>query len=416
MRKYLLRTLCIAFVLSLCLPMVACDMELGGLVGELLADNKLNDEVVPEEWVSDIFVDDLLPEIEDITSDYDFTESASTDPETNIPSQVYSDGLLFESNGDGTCVVVGLGTCTDAELVIPLTSLDGDSVTGIGAGAFSECNNLTSVTIPDGVTNIGNAAFMNCMGLTSVILPDSVTTIGDTAFFCTKLMSITIPDSVTRIGIDAFSYCVNLTNISIPDSVTSIGNQAFSGCSGLTSITVEEGNPVYHSVDNCLIKTESATIIAGCRTSKIPDSVTGIGEGAFSGCSDLTSVVIPDSVTSIGGYAFAWCSSLTSIDIPNGVTSIGYHAFTNCTALTSITIPDNVTKIENNAFEGCVGLTNVFLGNRVEIIDSVAFYGCTGLTDIYYAGTEGEWMAITIGDLNDPLASATIHYNYVSEE
>ena len=113
----------------------------------------------------------------------------------------------------------------------------------------------------------------------------------------------------------------------------------------LTSIVVEEGNPVYHSDGNCLIETESKTLVVGCKASVIPDdgSVTSMGY-AFSYCTSLTSITIPDSVTSIGEYAFLFCTGLTSVTIGNGVTSIGYAAFGNCTGLTSVTFEGTVAE------------------------------------------------------------------------
>ena len=139
-----------------------------------------------------------------------------------------------------------------------------DDVTSIGAGAFWECHNLTSISIPESVTSIGSYAF----------------------YLCTNLTSITIPDSVESIGSGAFSECYSLSSIRIPDNVTSIGNYAFYYCRKLASIT-------------------------------IPESVISIGASSFYFCDSLTSITLPDSVTSLGEFAFIYCKSLTSITIKN---------------------------------------------------------------------------------------------------
>jgi|GEM_PF-1382330 len=297
-----------------------------------------------------------------------------------------------------------------------LTSVTiGNSVTSIGSNAFRGCSGLTSVTIGNSVESIGSYAFYKCSGLTSVtfhckeigswfkgntnikeiVISDEVTSIGNSAFDgCSGLTSVTIPNSVTSIGEYAFADCSGLTSVTIPNSVTSIGEFAFAVCSGLTSIVVESGNSKYDSRENCnaIIETASNTLIAGCMNSIIPNSVSSIGDGAFVGCSGLTSVTIPNSVTNIGNYAFVGCSGLTSISvasgnnkydsrgncnaiietasntliqgckntiIPNSVTSIGEDAFSYCSGLTSITIPNSVTTIGNWAFASCPGLTSV---------------------------------------------------------
>ena len=189
-----------------------------------------------------------------------------------------------------------------------------------------------------------------------------VTSIGDGAFiYCSGLTSVNIPTSVTKIGEIAFYGCTGLSSVTIPNSVISIGTQAFSYCSGLTSIVVETGNANYDSRDNCnaIINTSSNTLMAGCKNTVIPNSVTSLGRGAFLYCSGLTSVTIPNSVTSIGMEAFSSCSNLTSVTIGNSVKSIGYYAFYGCSGLTSVTIPNSVTSISNGAFQYCSGLKTI---------------------------------------------------------
>ena len=173
--------------------------------------------------------------------------------------------------------------------VITADMMEKNGYTQIGVGAFCNCGNLTSITIPNSVTSIGDFAFSDCSGLASTTIPNSVTSIGECAFsFCYGLTSVTIGNSVTSIGDCAFEYCSSLTSITIPSSVTSIGDNAFSGCSGLTSIT-------------------------------IPNSVTSIGSSAFCNCSNLTSIIIPNSVISFGRWLFTYCG----INLPKKYDSQG---------------------------------------------------------------------------------------------
>ena len=157
-------------------------------------------------------------------------------------------------------------------------------------------------------------------------------------------------------------------------NVKSIGDGAFNGCSGLSSVTIP--NSVTSIRDGAFYGCSGLTTIT------IPNSVTSIGVSAFEGCSVLTSVTIPSSVTSIGVCAFKGCSGLPSITIPNSVTSIGASAFCDCSKLTSITIPNRVTTISDHTFSNCSNLTSVTIPNSVTIIEDKAFWKCYGLTSV----------------------------------
>ena len=261
-----------------------------------------------------------------------------------------------------------------------LTSINiPNSVTTIGGRAFSGCESLTNINIPNSVTTIGEGAFRGCNSLTSINISNSVTTIGEGAFRgCESLTNINIPNSVTTIGEGAFKDCNSLISINIPNSVTIIENCAFEDCESLTSITIPSsvvtiiGNPfcLWHGnlyneskafiyEDHVLFNRNKTTLIAyrAKETSyTIPNSVTTIGEHAFSDCDSLTSINIPNSVTTIGEGAFISCNSLTSINIPNSVTTIGNGAFAWCHFLTSINIPNSATTIEDGAFWCCINL------------------------------------------------------------
>ncbi len=214
-----------------------------------------------------------------------------------------------------------------------------------------------------------------------------------------RVKEVVIGNNVSAIPNNAFKGCDSLISVTIPASVTSIGNGVFSGCTSLETITVDSGNSVYHSAGNCLIETATKTLIAGCKNSVIPDdeSVTSIGNYAFSDCDSLTSVTIPDSVMSIGNSAFFGCDSLTSVTIPDSVTSIGYGAFSGCTSLTSVAIPDSVTSIRGSAFFDCSSLTSVTIPDSVTSIRDDAFGYCSSLTSVAFEGTMAQWNAISKG-------------------
>ena len=258
-------------------------------------------------------------------------------------------------------------------------------VESIAGHAFYNCTGLTSVTIPNSVTSIGNDAFLSCTGLpvednlryadtylvgavgktlSTYIIKDGTKWIGSSAFSsCKNLTSVTIPNSVTSIGHAAFSSCIGLTSFIIPKSIDNIGIAPFVGCSNLTSIDVDSENPYYCALDGVLFNNAKTTLIQYPGSKQggyvIPNSVTTMGDAAFSNCTGLTSVTIPNSVTSIGVSVFNECRNLTSVTIPNSVTTIGKAAFLLCRSLASIMIPNSATSIGVAAFSHCTALTSV---------------------------------------------------------
>ena len=165
-----------------------------------------------------------------------------------------------------------------------------------------------------------------------------------------------------------------ITKIEFGDSVTRIGDYAFSGCYSLTNITISDS-----------VTSIGYTAFSGCcslTSITIPGSVTSIRENMFDSCYSLTNITISDSVTSIGSNVFHNCYSLTSITIPDSVTSIGSNVFYNCYSITSITIPDSVTSIGDYAFYNCYSLTSLAIPTSVTSIGGSAFYNCYSLTSL----------------------------------
>ncbi len=293
-----------------------------------------------------------------------------------------SDGLVYVLNDDEqSYTVTDVGSFTGSNLVID--TYKNLPVTSIGASAFSGCYSLTNVTLGNSVISIGNYAFDSCFFLASVILSDSLTSIGEGAFCdCTNLTSIAIPKSVKKIGESAFLRCRGLiqvengvsyvdrwviscdkstTSVILRKNAVGIADYAFTACDELTSIAVDEDNTKYHSEGNCIIETESKTLVVGCQNSVIPSdgSVTSIGKNAFYSLSTLESITIPNTVTSIGKFAFHYCDNLVSITFPSSLVEIGDSSFSGCGALTNITIPSSVTYIGIKAFSNCDSLTSI---------------------------------------------------------
>ncbi|MBR3764322.1 MAG: leucine-rich repeat protein [Clostridia bacterium] len=270
-----------------------------------------------------------------------------------------------------------------------------------------------SYTIPDFVTSIAGLAF-HCSKLKTVSIPESVTRIGAAAFsFSTQLTDVRIPTGVRSIEDMMFQGCGALASVSIPEHVTHIGDWAFKDCPNLT-LRVHADTPAHKFVQQNNLRFEviaaaqkpvqpvgerlapsrpavqpapayapeshfaTAAVDGGVSITRyfgpggevvIPASIGGktvveIGEDAFGDCGKITKMTIPTSVQIIGDYALQSCSGLTYLSIPEGVKQIGNFAFRNCTGLAEVYISESVERIGTNPFAGCTALKSIRVSDK----------------------------------------------------
>ena len=302
--------------------------------------------------------------------------------------------LIVANNDNYRITINQAGEGDDVVVEIPNNQIWYTSIDGEIVEPYSGVLNDYADAITIFGANIVSNTYKNGLGV--ITFDRDVTTIGSYAFSGLDY------DSVNTTVVE--TSCIKLESIIIPDSVTTIGEYAFTDCSSLTSVT-------------------------------IGDSVTSIGDGAFFRCSSLTSATIPDSVTTIGNYAFVRCSSLqefkgkfasedsrclivdgilnsfapaglTEYTIPNSVTTIGDEAFYGCSSLTSVTIPDGVTTIGYAAFAYCGSLTSVTMGEGVETVGGYAFANCPNLNAVHITDL-AVWCNI---DFINPLTDGNVDF------
>lgn len=356
--------------------------------------------------------------------------------EANAPADwfgTYGENVIYDRTDTWTITVTGADTSTPAAPTGPTTPTTPTTPTRPAPPTTPEPVDPDFTIDRNGVLTIYNGKYNGKRG--AVAIPSTVKKIGQAAFLeCTEVTSVTIPSSVASIGKQAFEYCTSLTSVTIPSSVTSIDNWAFNKCTALKdiyyggtqaqwkSISIGSSN---ESLKTATIHYESSTSTSTSTTPTKPTAPTTSATPTTTANSDFTiengvltkyngkggAVTIPNNVTSIGESAFQLCENLVSVSIPNSVNSIEMTAFQGCTGLTSVTIPDSVNSIGRNAFQYCRSLTNVMIPDSVTSIGEWAFYNCFDLKDVYYGGTQAQWNAIAIGEKNDPLTTATLHYS-----
>ena len=262
--------------------------------------------------------------------------------------------------------------------------------------AFSDCDSLINIDIPENVNNISSSAFFCCSSLTSfnvnsnntnysndnagvlfnktktkLVLapraisgryrvPDTVKEIGRSAFNeCWKLLEVTLPEGVKSVGDNAFGGCFNLTSVIIPESIVSIGPDAFLNCTTL-SFNIYDNAKYLGNSNNPYVALIRAYNYGSCTINTNTKVIAG---AAFANCSLLYNIIIPNSVVDIGEQAFVSCTKLTNIVIPDSVTHIGSGAFLGCTKLTCVTLPNSISVIGQSAFDNCLSLTDVFISD-----------------------------------------------------
>ncbi|MBO5869334.1 MAG: leucine-rich repeat protein, partial [Clostridia bacterium] len=190
---------------------------------------------------------------------------------------------------------------------------------------------------------------------------------------------------VKEIGPSAFQrYFKGEISLKIPESITAIGYRALV-CDNIVSLSVDENNEVFYSVNNCIIDRKTKTIIAGCNDSVIPNdgSVIAIGDYAFATRSSIINFNIPDSIISIGISAFEDCVNLKTITLPSSLKMIRSQAFWSCFSLSNVSIPDSVEQIDKNVFLECYSLSSITIPDSVVVMGETAFNNCNSLVSIY---------------------------------
>ena len=308
-----------------------------------------------------------------------------------------------------------------------VTFSDSGETVDLSAEFITACSVLLSyngrasdVSVPEGITKLGCGAFAGCDFIESVTLPDGVTEIGENAFAnCKKLRSVRLPDSLVSLGSCAFGNCSSLTSANIPTGIKNIGVDLFYGCTSLEeydfnterNITMEKNTN--KSTNNNLINEQVISKYTGTEKNIIiPEGVKWISDGAFKDNKDIVAVWFPNTLTYLGEEAFSGCTSLEEIHLPpqapldsigqsafkgctalenlflGGIKYIGDESFMNCTALRTVIIFGDCEEVGFSAFENCTSLESVVLPEKIGEICGGAFNNCTRLKDVFLPAGE----------------------------
>ena len=329
-----------------------------------------------------------------------------------------SEGIVFQSNGDGTCAAISIGTCTDPVIVIPAVSPAGDRVTTLGGLYNEDKDDYTPFLDEDHCDE-------TCK-FVSLILPEGLETIHSEAVQCERLMFLSIPDSVTEIGEEAFGECTGLVRVTLGKGLTSIGDYAFDSdvlfeVYNRSSLPIVAGDDGFGKI---------AAHAKNVYTDESGESKIFTDSDGFVFYNDgkeayllgheqywtITDLVLPEDCHgekyAIVTFFFFNLDNIVSVTIPDAVTSIGREAFTSCPSLTSVIIGNGVKAIYDSAFSGCAANTEgirVVLGSGIELVDTYVFYFST-VDAVYYNGTESDWNGIEFGGSTEELTRPDRYY------
>jgi hypothetical protein len=262
-------------------------------------------------------------------------------------------------------------------------------VRSIGNEAFKGCYKLSRINLPDGLESLGDECFSGCSNLRRIDLPSTLRSIGKEAFSDVPLTSIKLPYSLTYMGSKALKG-TSITSLYLPADLE-VENGVFGNMPKLREFQVERGNRYFTVEDGVLYDIEGTTLLyypnAKTGAFSVPSGVITLQNGAFSGCSSLSSVSFPNSLETIGRNAFASCTSLRNVEIPENVTSIGGCAFMDCSNMTTATVDASIKVLSAQVFDGCSSLRSVVLPSGLEKIGEGAFENCKSLQNVEFGNS-----------------------------
>ena len=354
-------------------------------------------------------------------------------------------------SGDYTYIILDDGTakivqwCGDDALLEVPNSIDGLSVSAIGAFAFSGL--VETVSIPASVNMLEGNPFALCGLLEKVEVRGSeghLASIDGVLFDNESLtllcypraksgMEYMVPEDTVSVGEYAFYGSKNLSAVVLNDSVEDVALSAFDGCRSLTSIRVSPDNETLASIDGVLFRKSDRSLLRYPEGLSeplyyVPDGILVIGPGAFKECRPLNEVVLPEGVVSVGELAFDACEALERVLLPDTIENIGSSPFLDCPRLEEISVsgkgqlatvggalvdtgasrliclpagcgdtvfevPEGILSIEDRAFSCCSSLQSVSLPNSLRSIGVGVFEFCGALKSVSIPET-----VTTIGD------------------